>query len=309
MHLVADSNALSTNSGFLVYINYLEGYGRNKMQVRLQKFMADCGIASRRKCEELITQGQVRVNGEVRAALPVLIDPVKDEITVGDQVLEPIAPEKLIYFLLHKPKGVLVTRHDPSGRRTVYDLLGGITQRVFPVGRLEMDARGLVLLTNDGELANRLAHPRYGVEKTYVVTVEGNLSSGTLEKIKKGVWLGPTHKGGRAEKTQGLKARLLARERGNTVLEIKINEGKNREIPRVLARSGFHARDIFRVAIGDKITVKGLAPGERRELSEKELQWLRTISSHEYHESKRSATQRWYERKEMEKERKRLERK
>src|SRR5271170_22093 len=199
------------------------------MKVRLQKFMADCGIASRRKCEDLITQGQVRVNGEVRTALPVLIDPDKDQVTVGDQVLEPIALEKPVYYLLHKPKGVLVTKHDPSRRRTGHDLIGGVTQRIFPVGRLEMDARGLVLMTNDGELANRLAHPRYGVEKTYVVTVEGNLSPGALERIKKGIWLGPTHKGGRAEKTHGLKARVVARERGNTILEIKINEGKNRE--------------------------------------------------------------------------------
>jgi 23S rRNA pseudouridine2605 synthase len=276
------------------------------MKVRLQKFMADCGIASRRKCEELIVQGQVYVNGEVRAQLPVLIDPVKDQVTVGEKVLEQISPQKSVYYLLYKPKGVLVTKNDPSRRRTVHDLLGSVSQRIFPVGRLEMDARGLLLMTNDGELANRLAHPRYGVEKTYVVTVEGGLSAGALEKIKKGIWLGPTYKGGQAEKTQGLKIRVLARQRGDTVLEIKIKEGKNREIPRVLARCGFHVRDIFRVAIGDKITVKGLAPGEFRALAPKEIDWLRTVSSHEYHDAQRNATQQWYERKEMEKERKRL---
>ncbi len=276
------------------------------MLVRLQKFMADCGVAARRKCEQLILEGQVYVNGQRAHKLPILIDPEKDVITVGDDIVAPLKPEKPLYLLLYKPKGILVTRHDPAARKTVHELLPGVTARLFPVGRLDMDSRGLVLMTNDGELANALSHPRYGVEKTYVVTVEARLSVETVERLRKGIWLGSAP-GGRAVRTEGFTLRVLSRQRGRTVLEVKIAEGKNREFRRVLARFGYRVSDMFRVAIAEKITAAGLSPGEFRPLSPEEVQWLRKVSAPDYQDRKRQATQKWYERKEMEKERKRLQ--
>ncbi len=275
------------------------------MQMRLQKFMADCGIASRRHCEDLIRDGQVRVNGEIRTELPILVDPKVDRITVGEKLLEPIAPEELIYVLLYKPRGILVTRQDQAGRKTVFELLRGISQRVFPVGRLDMDSRGLLLLTNDGELTNRLTHPSHGVEKLYVVTVDGKMSPGSLEKIRKGAWLGPAGRG-RAVRTEGLKIKLLSSDRQFTTLEVRLSEGRNPEIRRVLARAGYRVRDICRAAIADKLTLKGLSAGEFRLLNSAEVQWLRQASSHEHQARKRAATQQWFEKKELDKERRRL---
>ncbi len=277
-----------------------------QLKVRLQKFMADCGVASRRRCEELIIQGQVRVNGQVTAILPVLIDPAKDQVMVGDEIVESLAPEALVYFVLHKPKGVLVTARDPADRKTVHELMKGVHERVFPVGRLDMDARGLVLMTNDGELANQLSHPRYAVEKTYIVTVDGRIDARGLEEMKKGMWLGPAYEGGKAEKTHGLKVKVLASDRRESVLEIKLTEAKNREIRRVLARIGYRVRDLFRAALAEKVTVKGLEPGAFRPLTEQELHWLQKVSSPDYSRRRLDATQKWYESKEMDKERKRL---
>ncbi len=277
------------------------------MQVRLQKFMADCGVAARRRCEELITQGQVRINGLVRDQLPVFIDPGQDEVTVGAERIQPLAPEKPVYYLLHKPKGVLVTNEDPSGRKIVRELIQGVRERLFPVGRLDMDSRGLLIMTNDGELAHQLAHPRYGVEKTYRVLVDGKMSAGAVEGLKRGMWLARRAGGpGAAVRTEGLKVRVIARDRHRTLLEVKLAEGRNRQVRRALARIGFQVRDLFRVAIAERITVKGLEPGAYRPLSTVELQWLRTVTSRDYHERQKLATQRWYERKEMEKERRRL---
>jgi 23S rRNA pseudouridine2605 synthase len=275
------------------------------MPVRLQKFMADCGVASRRHCEELIREGKVRINGAVRTELPILIDPEKDQITVGDKLLEPIAVEKPVYVMLYKPRGILVTRQDQAGRKTVFDLVKAIPQRLFPVGRLDMDSRGLLLMTNDGELANRLTHPSYGVEKLYIVTVDGKMSAAAIDKIRKGAWLGPAGRG-KAVRTAGLKIKLISSDRQFTTLEVRLAEARNREIRRVLARVGFRVRDLCRAAIAQKLTIKGLSPGEFRFLSEAEVAWLRYASSREYHEQQRNASQRWFERKELDKERRRI---
>lgn len=275
------------------------------MQVRLQKFMADCGIASRRHSEDLIRDGQVRVNGIVRTELPILIDPDKEQVTVGDKLLEPIQMEKPVHVLLYKPRGILVTRQDQAGRKTVFDLVKAIPQRLFPVGRLDMDSRGLLLMTNDGELANRLTHPSYGVEKLYIVTVDGKMSTGAIEQIRKGAWLGPAGRG-KAVRTDGLKIKLISSDRQFTTLEVRLSEARNREIRRVLARVGFRVRDLCRAAIAQKLTIKGLSPGEFRFLTDAEVAWLRHASSREYQDQKRNASQKWFERKEIDKERRRL---
>jgi len=177
---------------------------------------------------------------------------------------------------------------------------------VFPVGRLEMDSRWALIMTNDGELANRLTHPRYGVEKTYIVEVDGRLTPGDVEKVKRGMWLGPEHGAGAAMRTERFRLKIVGRERGRTILEVKVSEGTNREIRRVMARLGHTVRDLNRVAIAGKVTTKGLEVGAYRKLSEEEVKWLFHASSPEYHNRERMATQAWYEAKEMEKERKRL---
>ena len=287
------------------------------MKTRLQRFLADCGIASRRECEEMILAGRVRVNGQIRTEMPVMVEPETDIISVDDERVGTAAPrtpevlkeQERVYFLLNKPKGILVTNNDPSNRKTVGELMTGIPQRVFPVGRLDMDARGALIMTNDGELANRLTHPRYGIEKTYIVEVDGRLAHGDIEKLKRGMWLGPERPGGQgATKTDRFHIKLIGRERGRTIIEMKLTEAKNREIRRVMARIGHTVRDLNRVAIAGKITIKGLEIGAHRPLTESEIKWLFHASSPEFHTSQKSSTQAWYEAKEMEKERKRLAR-
>jgi len=296
------------------------------MKTRLQRFLADCGVASRRECEAMIQGGRVRVNGEVRTNMPVMVEPETDVITVDEMEVggvrgggatvgkmgDALTEQAKVYFLLNKPKGILVTASDPKDRKTVHELMKGVKERVFPVGRLDMESRGALIMTNDGELANRLTHPRYGVEKTYIIEVDGRVGHEDLEKVKRGMWLGPEFGGGApgqgATKTERFKVKLVGRERGRTILEVKLSEAKNREIRRVMARLGHTVRDLNRVAIGGKVTVKGLEPGEFRELSEAEVKWLFKASAPEFHAQQKSATQTWYEKKEMDKERRRLER-
>jgi len=232
--------------------------------------------------------------------------------------------QKKTYLLLNKPKGILVTNFDPSDRKTVGEFMTGVKERVFPVGRLDMDSRGALIMTNDGELANRLTHPRFGVEKTYIVEVDGRVGPAELEKVKRGMWLGPTPQGGALEhlsrarkeatvrqggqRTERFKLSIVGRERGRTILEVKLAEGRNREIRRVMARIGHVVRDLNRVAIAGKITLENLKVGSYRILTPLEVEWLYKASSPEFHGTKRAATQAWYEAKEMEKERKRLQR-
>jgi 23S rRNA pseudouridine2605 synthase len=308
------------------------------MNTRLQRFLADCGIASRRQCEEMIQAGRVRVNGEVRTTMPVMVDPDTDIVTVdearvgakgndagkaaeGSAVPEVLKAEPHVYFLLNKPKGILVTNADPANRKTVGELMTGVKERVFPVGRLEMDARGALLMTNDGELTNRLTHPRFGIEKTYIVEVEGRLGPADIEKLKRGMWLGPDVRdrrapsasatggqGPRGIKTDPFRIKVIGRERGRTLLEVGLSEGKNCEIRRVMARLGHQVRDLNRVAIARKVTTKGLPVGAYRPLTEAEVQWLYKASSPDFHAARQASTQAWYEAKEMAKERKRLAR-
>lgn len=154
-------------------------------QQRLQKILAAAGVDSRRKCEELILSGAVRVNGNVVDTLPVFVDPEKDVITVGGKK---IRAEPKVCFLLNKPKGVICTSSDPQGRKKAIDLVP-VRERIYCVGRLDADSTGLIILTNDNELANILTHPRYGVPKTYIATVKGEIGGEAAERLKAGVWL------------------------------------------------------------------------------------------------------------------------
>ena len=245
---------------------------------RIQKVMAAAGYGSRRACEDMVRAGLVRVNGKVVSELPVLVDTGADDIRIEGRRLK---RARLVYYLLHKPKGVLCTNSDPAGRVRAIDLLIGVRQRVYPVGRLDASSTGLLLMTNDGDLAERLTHPRYGVEKTYQATIAGRISGEAMEKMKKGVWLAEA-------KTQGAKVKALHRGHQESVLEIKLREGRNRHIRRVLARLGHKVLKLKRTRIGG-LSIRGLGPGSFRPLTTKEIALLKKKGKGES-EEKREAT-------------------
>jgi len=228
---------------------------------RLQRILAAAGIASRRKCEELILQGAVRVNGRLIDTLPAFADPENDNITVdGRKIYRP----KKIYFFLNKPKGVICTNDAPAGRRVV-DLID-IKGRIFIVGRLDTQASGAIILTNDSVLADRLTHPRYALDKTYVAAVSGKITPEILEKLKKGIWLSEG-------KTAPLKIKVLKAGENESQLEIKMKDGLNREIRRIMARVGCKVKTLKRTHLG-KISVGKLKPGQYRPLSQAEIKYL-----------------------------------
>ncbi len=227
--------------------------------------MAAAGVASRRKCEELILEGAVRVNGRVVNKLPVFVDAEKDAITVNGKK---IRPERKVYYLLNKPKGVICTSSDPQGRKKAIDLVPA-RERIFCVGRLDIDSTGLIILTNDSELANRLTHPRYKLSKTYVAAVKGEIQGQVVEKLKKGIWL--------AEGKTGTSAvKILKRSHKESLIEIKIQQGLNRQVRRMLAKVGLAVKSLKRTRIG-KITDRGIGVGKFRALTKAEVAYLRKI--------------------------------
>ncbi len=231
---------------------------------RLNKFLAHAGIGSRRHCDELIAAGRVRINGEIVRNLGVKIDPETHKVSVDDR---PIRAERFVYWALHKPRGYLCTNNDPSGRPLALDLVPHIEQRVYTVGRLDEDSEGLLLLTNDGDLANQLMHPRYGVEKTYEVLVAGSPSPDDLRQILTGVWLAE----GRVKAKY---VKRFKRQGESTWLKIVLNEGKNREVRRMLAKLNHKVMRLRRVAIGP-VRLDHLPKGKSRKLSLSELNALR----------------------------------
>ena len=228
--------------------------------IRLQKWMARCGVGSRRACEQFIRQGRVQVNGEP-AQLGMRIDPERDKVTLNGKPLKP--PPAFLYLMLHKPAGYVTTRRDPHAPRTVMELLKGVKTPVFPVGRLDADAEGLLLLTNDGELANRLLHPRYKVAKTYRVWVQGMPSAKALQRLREGVLL-------EEGKTAPAEVRLLKRGRYQSLLEITLREGRKRQIKRMCAAVGHPVQRLVRVAFGPLRLPDDLPPGRWRELTPSE---------------------------------------
>lgn len=234
---------------------------------RLQKVLAAAGIDSRRKCEELILDGAVRVNRKVVDTLPAFVDPEKDVITVNGKK---IRPAQKVYFLLNKPKGVICTNSDPAGRKKAIDIVRA-SERIFCVGRLDADTTGVIILTNDSELANRLAHPRYGLSKTYVVGVRGQITGEQIEKLKKGIWLAEG-KTGRAS------AKVLKRGHKESLIEVTIRQGLNRQLRRMLARVGLPVKSLKRIRIG-KLTSRGLGVGKFRPLTKAEVDHLRKATA------------------------------
>ena len=229
--------------------------------------MAAAGVDSRRKCEELILDGDVRVNGKVVDKLPVFVDPEKDVITVNGKK---IRAARKVYFLLNKPRGVICTNRDPRGRKKAIDLVH-TSERIFCVGRLDADTTGLIILTNDSELTNRLTHPRYGIAKTYVVRINGEISGEQVVKLKKGVWLAEG-KTGRAS------VKILKRRHNESSIEITIRQGLNRQVRRMLANVGLPVKALTRTRLG-KLTIQGLGVGKFRTLTSVEVAHLKKITA------------------------------
>ena len=231
---------------------------------RLQKVLAAAGIGSRRQCEELISAGRIEIAGKVVTELGTRVDPVAQQVRVDGVAL---ARPKRAYYALNKPTGVVCTNRDPSGRPRVIDLVPAARGRLFTVGRLDLNSQGLMLVTNDGELANQLTHPRYGVNKTYRVLVAGHPTPETVAALRKGVHLAEG-----LARVSGIRAKR--RYKQSTILEMVLEEGRNREIRRVLAKVGHKVLSLERIAIGP-LRLGKLPVGEHRRLTRDELQSLR----------------------------------
>ena len=257
------------------------GYRDATRGERLQRVMADAGIASRRDCERMIEEGLVEVNGTLVATLPAWVDPEEDRIVVDGRPLP--APARPIYILLNKPTRTLTSARDEPGadRRTVLDLVDhpGAGQ-LFPVGRLDFDTTGLLLLTNDGDLANRLTHPRYGVPKVYRALVKGQVDLDSIGSLEKGVKLTDRRDGKTigASKTGPVEVAVVHREADKTVVEVTIREGRNRQVRRMLAALGFPVKKLERIAMGP-LRLKGVQRGYWRELTRGEVQALKRAAA------------------------------
>ncbi|MBM0103602.1 rRNA pseudouridine synthase [Steroidobacter sp. S1-65] len=269
--------------------------------VRLQKAMADAGLGARRDCEDMITAGRVKVNGRVVDTLPCFVDPASDVVELDDEVVELPVPEQstadsakaggkartLIYVLINKPKGVITTTSDPEGRRNVLELVPTSLrreERLFPVGRLDGDSTGLLLITNDGDLAYQLTHPKFGIPKEYRVLTSGLASDEQLQKLRAGMYLvNPTADGSKTSKRASMESvriikRFVDRARGDrTLLSVTLREGQNREIRRMLARVGLKVRELERVAIGP-LRAGDLKPGQAKLLGKKDVEKLRAAT-------------------------------
>jgi 23S rRNA pseudouridine2605 synthase len=250
---------------------------------RIQKVLANAGVASRRNIEEMVLQGRVAVNGRVVTELPVLIDPESDRVSVDDEPLKLRGKQggggQRYYLLMNKPRGVYSTNVSQGEQVRAIDLLPpDFPTRVYPVGRLDAESTGLLLLTNDGALTNHLTHPRFGVPKTYRAIVDGTVSDDDLRELEKGVWLSDERSGqGFKARTHHIRVTKRIREKGRgekTILEVTLREGRNRQVRRMLAKIGHKVRDLSRIKIGP-LTLHGLPPGKFRPLTPRELRELR----------------------------------
>jgi 23S rRNA pseudouridine2605 synthase len=234
---------------------------------RLNKFLAHAGLGSRRQVEQLIRAGRVTIEGQPVRELGTRVAPGQ-EVQVDGRSLQ---AERHVYWIVNKPRGYLSTNRDPAGRPRVLDLVPQIAERVYLVGRLDEDSEGLVLLTNDGDLAHRLMHPRFGVYKTYLVQVAGNPSREDLQKLTEGVWLAEG-------RVRARRVKRIKRQGDSTWLQIVLSEGKNREVRRMLARLEHKVMRLKRVAIGP-IRLKGLKSQRSRRLARDEVQALREVAT------------------------------
>ncbi len=237
--------------------------------VRLNKYLAHAGVFSRREADRAIGEGRVAVNGRVVDELGTRIDAARDRVVVDGRPVRP-GEEGPAYILLYKPRGYVVTVKDPLGRPTVMDLLPRLPVRVYPVGRLDAASEGALLLTNDGETALRLTHPRFGVDKTYEVRVDGAVPEEDLDKLRKGIFL-------EGRRTAPARVHVMRRGRGWTLVQVVIHEGRKREIRKMFESLGFAVAGLVRVRF-DGLTLEGLKPGQWRYLKRAEIEALKRPS-------------------------------
>ena len=237
------------------------------MLERLHKILATAGIASRRACEQIITEGRVRIDGEIVVEMGHKVDPQTSAITVDGK---PLPHPKSAYYLLNKPAGYLCTADDPFGRKTVLDLMVGVRERVFPVGRLDEDAEGLLIMTNDGALANVLTHPRYGVRKTYTARVKGRMSHESMDMLRSGVYL----PGGPAVAEELVVRRYKT---GDALVRMVVREGRNHVVKKMLAAVGNPVKKLKRTNI-EFLTLHRLTRGAWRPLTTREIELLRALA-------------------------------
>ena len=231
--------------------------------IRLQKFLADAGVASRRAAEKIILDGRVSVNGQPVRLLGTKIDPAHDDVSVDGKILR---AKRKLHIALHKPVKCVCSHKDELGRPTIYSLLPKEWEMVNSVGRLDFNSEGLIFLTNDGQFALRLTHPRYGVRKKYIATVEGKVEPAMLAEFTRGIFHG-------GEKLKAEKTRLISASRARSVVELELAEGKNREVRRLFESQNFAVTRLQRVQIG-KIKLGELKPGRWRTLTETEIKTL-----------------------------------
>lgn len=237
--------------------------------MRLNKYLADSGVCSRRGGDKLITEGRVKVNGRTVTELGYDVNEENDTVWADGKKVAPV--KKYQYYMLNKPKGCISAVTDDRGRKTVMDFIKEAEKvRLFPVGRLDYDSEGLLIITNDGDLANRLTHPKNAVPKTYTLKVEGKLENADLDPLRRGVDLGEGQKSGKA------KIKILGQEERTTRIEITITEGKNREIRRMFEAVGRRVDFLKRTKIGD-MKVGGLNRGEYRKLRDDEIFYLKNL--------------------------------
>ncbi len=236
-----------------------------KELVRLQKMLADCGVDSRRKCEELIRRGSVKVNGKV-AVIGDKVDPYSDKVYVKGKRVTAAAKPKYRYIMLNKPRGYVTTMNDERGRKCIKELIEDIEERVYPIGRLDKDSEGMLLLTNDGDFANHIMHPKKHINKVYRVTVRPMITEEMVEKLQTGIVLD-------GRKTAPAQVRVVTKQEGRVVLEIVIREGRNRQIRRMCESLGLEVARLKRVAVGT-VKLGGLKQGMYRDLSADEVKRL-----------------------------------
>ena len=237
--------------------------------MRINKYIASCGVASRRKAEELILNKKVKVNGRIIEELSFQVDEKRDIVEVDGERIS--LDEKEVYILLNKPEGYITTVKDQFDRPNVIDLLSGVSERVYPVGRLDYETSGLLLLTNDGDLTFKLTHPKHEIDKTYIAMVKGELTSDEIQNFKSGLYI-------EDYKTAPAKLRVLYYDKNKDIskLEIKIHEGKNRQVRKMCKAINHPVLRLKRVAM-DKITLNDCKVGEYRHLTEAEVNYLKSI--------------------------------
>lgn len=234
--------------------------------MRINKYLADCGVASRRKCDELIAQGKVKVNGKVVRELGLDIKHT-DVVLFENRAVRPSV--KRVYYKLHKPKGYVTTASDEKGRKTVVELMRKVQERIYPIGRLDYDTEGLLILTNDGDITNILTHPKNSVKKTYVASIEGDITPAEIKQISKGVDIG-------GYVTQPCSAQILDKDEKFTRVEIVITEGKNHQVKKMFEAVGKTVAFLKRTSIGE-IKLGGLSRGEYKALTTKEISYLKSL--------------------------------